>query len=559
MYKKLVICAAALMMGLGFTSCNLDYFPSDELNADVLLQDEGGAKYIVDGCYSMLKDEVEYIGYASGNTYVRHYFQMTEYPADNTCLSGVTTDPLYEATAYKMTDNLKNVGTLWWIAYKVIYMSNTVIETLDEGTNDASDQLLGEAYFLRALMHFHMVTLYAKPYVQGRDNMGVVLRKSTDTSVTTRASVGECYDQVVADLLKAASLMKPGAARGNGGYASHDAALGLLSRVYLYMGEDQKVIDTVNDMLGGADPASKLDGDFANYFINAVTSKETLFCVAHTAVETCGQSSIGSMYINDGMGWGEVYPSDPLLNLYGRYPSDIRFTAFCHPQSLENGKLCANFPIFNNDDASGRANMLVIVTKDGDNYKGKDAEGKEYVFTPKTVNGEYTEYEVMYEGEARPARITEQLKNRYNYPIWYVSKFSYQDGDPMLSSPVMLRWGEVILNRAEAYARLGQTDNALKDVNVMRTRAGIPAEGMFSTSQMHGYANAFDVVMDERRLELAFEGHRMFDVYTNNLKMDRRFPGCQPWEVVEPTDNRIQYPIPFTEYSVSGITQNPGY
>ena len=62
-----------------------------------------------------------------------------------------------------MTDNLKNVSTLWMLAYKVIYMSNTVIETLEK--KDLTDkQLLGEAYYMRALMHLHMVTLYAKPY-----------------------------------------------------------------------------------------------------------------------------------------------------------------------------------------------------------------------------------------------------------------------------------------------------------------------------------------------------------------------------------------------------------
>lgn len=541
------------------TACNLEYFPSDELNAEVLLADEGGAEYIVDGCYAMLKDEVEYLGYSSGNAYVRHYFQMAEYPADNTCLSSKTTDPLYEATAYMMTDGLKNVGTLWWIAYKVIYMANTVIETLNENLNTQADQLLGEAYYLRALMHLHMVTLYAKPYAQGRDNMGVVLRKSTDTSVTTRATVGQCYDQIVTDLKKAASLMKPSSVRGNKGYANHDAALGLLSRVYLYMGQDDDVITTVNELLSGADPFSKLDTDFANYFINARTSQETLFCVAHEANETKGQSSIGSMYLNDGMGWGEIYPSDPLLNLYERYPMDVRYTAFIRPQYQNNATAYnVSFPISNNDDASGRSNLIFQVTKEGDNWTFTD-EGTKYTVQTRLVNNEYPEYFVNYNGEERAARVTLAMKNRYNCPMYYITKFSYQNGDPMLSSPVMQRWAEVILNRAEAYAHKGQNADALDDVNVIRTRAGIPEEGLFAVDKMHGYTSVIDVVLDERRLELAFEGHRMFDVYRNNLEMDRRYAGAQPWEIVKPTDNRIQYPIPYSEHSVSGIPQNPGY
>jgi hypothetical protein len=76
---------------------------------------------------------------------------------------------------------------------------------------------------------------------------------------------------------------------------------------------------------------------------------------------------------------------------------------------------------------------------------------------------------------------------------------------------------------------------------------------------MHGYTTVLDVVLDERRMELAFEGHRMFDVYRNKRDMDRRYPGVQPWEVVKYTDNKIQFPIPYGEWSVSGIPQNPGY
>ena len=48
--------ALSLVLSLGFSSCNLDYFPSDELNSDLLLQDAKGAEYIMDGCYALMKD-----------------------------------------------------------------------------------------------------------------------------------------------------------------------------------------------------------------------------------------------------------------------------------------------------------------------------------------------------------------------------------------------------------------------------------------------------------------------------------------------------------------------
>ena len=559
------------MMMLGFSSCNLDYFPSDELNSDLLLQDSKGAEYIMDGCYALLKDEVEFLGYASGNCYARHYFQMAEFPADNICLSAHTTDPLYEATAYMMNDGLKNVGTLWKVAYQVIYMTNTVIETLDP-TKEENHQLLGEAYFMRGLMHLHMVTLYAKPYSYGRDNLGVPLRISTSSEVTVRNPVGDVYDQIAADLRKAADLM--GKSRGNTGYPSHDAALGVLSRVYLYMGMYDECIAAVNEALNGADPASKLEpsATYAKYFTNAKTSVETLFCIAHETTDDRGQSSIGSMFLKDGIGWGEIYPSDPLKYLYERYPSDIRYTGFLMPQYKEGST--DTYVYFPDPESVGKESGSVLlkakVTDDGAGNYSFTQGGTTYNIEKRAVNGEgkadaageYFEYHVNFGGMDLLARVAPEmvLRTGFSYPMIFVNKFSYQDNNPMLSSPVLCRWAEVILNRAEAYANKGDKDaEALADVNIIRARAGIPDAGMFAVGNLHGYDNVLDVVLDERRMELAFEGHRMFDVYRNKRDMNREYPGAHPWKVVPYTEPHIQYPIPNNEWTVSGIEQNPGY
>lgn len=571
MFKKIAIFAAVLLMSVGFTSCNLDYFPDDELNADLLLSDEAGAEYIMDGCYATLKDEVEFLGYASGNTYVRHYTQLAEFPGDNISLAGKTTDPLYDAMAYMMTDGLKNVGTMWWLAYKVIYMSNTVIESAKEGESSKKDQLIGEAYYMRALMHLHMVTMFAKQYTFGRDNAGVPLRITTASDVTTRASVGEVYDQIVKDLKKAGELMTPTSARGNKGYPSHDAAIALLTRVHLYMEDYDAVLADYAEVLNGAAPTSKLDPNIGTYFANAKTSVETLFCIAHEVTDDKAQSSAGSMYNGDGGGWGEIYPSNPLLYLYERYPEDKRYADLIAPQynDLQSGYFILIPDPATPDNASGRQNLKYPAVPVGEvTFQGAtavaekftfNAEGKSYEVKKKVVNGEYFEYYVEFGGETLQVRVTKPMFDRYNYYRYYVKKLGYQDGSPTLCSPVMQRWGEVILNAAEAYAKKGQDDEALKLVNIIRTRAGIPAEGLFAADKMHGYTSVLDVVLDERRLELAFEGHRPIDVYRNKQQMDRRYPGAQPWGVVNYDYDHILYPIPYSEWSVSGIAQNPGY
>ncbi len=574
MKTKALYLTVALGMMLGFSSCNLNYVPSDELNDDVLLGSDAGAEYIVDGCYAMLKEEYEYVEYASSNTYIRHYMQDAEFPGDNICLSGQTTDPLAKATWYKMTDNLKNIELPWWVGYKVIYSANTVIENFQEGKSATGDQLLGEAYFLRGMIHFHLVNLFAKQYVLGRDNLGIPLRVSTNTSETTRATVGEVYDQVVLDLRKAADLMNAPRHSGNPGYATKNTALGMLSRVYLYMGENQKVLDVISEM---GEPTAYLDADYPHYFANALTSKETLLAVAHSVSEDRGQASIGSMYNGDGGGWGEIYASDPLMNLYERYPEDLRLSYIQLQietdtrQTLYNKKTVF-FPVKSDAD-DFRSNLFAEVKTDaeGEYCEIEDEAGKttKYRINTMKVNGmneedpsgEYTLYYVNYGGEKCFARIYPKFPvHRFTFPNYFVTKFGYQDGHPQLSSPVLLRWAEIVLNRAEANAKLGNEAAALADVNAIRTRAGIASDGLFELgTKMHGYTDVLDVVLDERRMELAFEGHRRNDVYRNCRNMDRRYPGTQPWEIIDYNADKIQYPIPFNEHSVSGIPQNPGY
>lgn len=538
-------------------SCDLDYFPSDALTPEQLSDDPGGAIYITEGNYSMFKDEYEYKGlYSSGNTYIRHYMQMTEYPSDNVTLSGRTTDPLYEAAVYRTTNTLKNVSTLWWLGYRIILGANSVIENVKDGASVQSDHIKGENYFLRAITHLHLVTLYAKPYSHGRDNPGIILRTSINTSASDFSTVGEVYDQIVLDLQEAIRLMSVGSRRGNAGFASKEAAQGLLSRVYLYMDKNQEVVDLVtNEMLNGASPDSKLEpiSTLPSYFANALSSKETLWAIAHTPLETMGQSSIASMYLNDGMGWGEVFSSDPLNDLYERYPEDVRYTSFVIPKYDSNSSdMMISWPVESAGGDDFRSNELRVVAYNSVNKKYYFTEGSQDIYVETEMINGYPFYYIMWNGSKHKVRLTKKMLNRNSFPLYYISKFSYQDGDPMLSSPVMLRWAEVILNRAEAYAKLGKDAEALEDVNVIRQRAGLTGDALFTTGNLNGrgYLSALDVVLDERRLELAYEGHRIFDLYRNKRDMDRRFAGVQPWEVVNYDNPKIQYPIPFDETSV---------
>ncbi|MBQ1907860.1 MAG: RagB/SusD family nutrient uptake outer membrane protein [Firmicutes bacterium] len=149
-----------------------------------------------------------------------------------------------------------------------------------------------------------------------------------------------------------------------------------------------------------------------------------------------------------------------------------------------------------------------------------------------------------------------------SYPTWFCNKLSYREGSAydLNTSYIMIRYGEVVLNRAEAYAHLGGNDDkALADVNIIRQRAGLSGTALMSTANMagRGYPTALDAVLDERKMELFLEGFRLIDLVRNGKDIDRRYPSYTKYEVIDHNDLRIQYQIPVDETAVSGIPINP--
>ena len=119
--------------------------------------------------------------------------------------------------------------------------------------------------------------------------------------------------------------------------------------------------------------------------------------------------------------------------------------------------------------------------------------------------------------------VTVKLRN--GYPKYFITKFSYQDDVVTLNSPQMLRLGEVYLNRAEASAHLNDVTAALADVNEIRQRAGLSGVELYSAADFKGLSSIVDVVLQERRIELAWEGFRTLDLVRNEKDIDRSFPG----------------------------------
>jgi hypothetical protein len=76
------------------------------------------------------------------------------------------------------------------------------------------------------------------------------------------------------------------------------------------------------------------------------------------------------------------------------------------------------------------------------------------------------------------------------------------------------RYAEILLNAAEALNELGRTEDAVNQIKPIRTRAGIPAGANGRNGIAAGITQAAmrDLIRNERRIELAFEEHRFWDV-----------------------------------------------
>ena len=141
------------------------------------------------------------------------------------------------------------------------------------------------------------------------------------------------------------------------------------------------------------------------------------------------------------------------------------------------------------------------------------------------------------------------LVKKNGIETWYISKFSFQGNSPTLSSPVMFRLAEMYLNRAEAKAKSGQTAQALDDLDEIRKKRGLTSS--LYNQQLPNGRTVLDVVLQERRVELAFEGHRNFDVYRNKKNMERNYWGYHLAGLKETDINLAVAPSGYANLSVS--------
>lgn len=467
-----------------FSSCDKDLQPYTSKSNETALATPADIQIATFGNYAMLVAE----------DYTRHLMVLNEWPGDNVVQSGADGDQASLAASYMHIPTMYPTNDFWRQSYKLIYSSNLIIDKIQDGESSQLDQLKAENLYLRAMAHFNLVRLFGRPYSHNKgENPGIPIVSSVDADeFPARNTVKEVYEFVINDLKNAILLFKQ---EKNSNFASKEACQALLSRIYLYMEENQLAIEYADQVINsGRFELASTDVFKKSPTLVPETNPETIFNIRHTLVDNKDKNAIGSLYYNDpetlSTGWGEYYTSQSLMDLYMEHPEDVRLS-----------------------------------------------------FT--TIH--YINGELQYRGTS---------------PQYFINKFNWQEGVANLASPIYLRLAEMYLNRAEAYAKTGQNEKAIEDVNLIRKRAGLSGDALYTVSDLKGRESILSVVLEERRMELAYEGHRPGDLFRNHLPLVRAYPGLHGTDNfnhrVEPTDPRIIFFIPEREIIVNPkLVQNP--
>ncbi|WP_333888868.1 RagB/SusD family nutrient uptake outer membrane protein [Sphingobacterium siyangense] len=132
----------------------------------------------------------------------------------------------------------------WSYPYQSIFYANNVINGLaalakNAGNQKEYDDILGQAYFVRAFAFFDLAKNFAVPYAKktADTDLGVPLKLNPNSDeIVARASLQDTYDQIAADLGLATGLLKPGLT-ANRNRANKPAAYALGARIALSMGD----------------------------------------------------------------------------------------------------------------------------------------------------------------------------------------------------------------------------------------------------------------------------------------------------------------------------------
>ena len=467
-----------------------------------------------------------------------------------------------------------NINDIWVRLYNSLSRVNSAIALLNVSDFGLKQQRLAEMKFLRAYGHFLLKRLFKNiPFVV---NEQLTYDEYNELSNTTYNN-DEGWQLIIDDLMEAYNSLPE--TQEEKGRPTKAAAAAFLAKVYLYKAYRQddpqsnqvtsisqqdleKVIEFTNPALYRN---YGLESDIHNNFRpeeQYENGVESLWAIQYSRND-------GSTYGNLNWSYGLIPPNIPGATDGGcdfYKPSQNLVNAY--RTGADGLPLLSSFNEKDYDMASDNADPRLFLTV--------GMPGLPYMFNRNFMmertsiwsrsNGLYG-YNVSLKQNVDPALIDQ-----------YLIKGSYWASS---MNRIVFRYADVLLMRAEAYAQIGNTEQAIQLVNQIRSRAATSTQmianypntygvKIYITNYKGSYSKeeAVNIVKMERRLEFGMECERFFDLVrwgdastVLNKYYAEEIDNCAIYREAKFTANKDEYlPIPFAQISASNghYTQNIG-
>jgi hypothetical protein len=314
-----------MLLALTCIGCTkfLDKNPENKVSIDDLFSDMEGAKAALAGVY---------IDLWSTDYYNGARMVYPEIAGGNIKPVNSSKQTLMDIYTFTVEADSSSMNNVYAKGYAILNNLNTIINrvtVLSDGLQSERNDILAQAYGLRALLHLDLVQLYAQPYAYTSDasHPGIVLAKENITvgnAQLKRASVADVYAQIKTDLQLATDLFASSKSVFTGNstiYFNNTAAKALQARAALNCEAWEDAYDystaVINDKY-----SLYTNGEYINSWV-ASFGKETIFELA--VPSSFSGNSLGNYYVNEtANSYYQFAPSGDLLALYEE--NDVRST-----------------------------------------------------------------------------------------------------------------------------------------------------------------------------------------------------------------------------------------
>jgi starch-binding outer membrane protein, SusD/RagB family len=497
------ILVALLAVSTMLISCEkwVDYDPKDDFKITDLeyFKSEADYRSIAVGTYAPLQ-------------WLNQIVPVGDIISDNSVTGGESASDvlsLQQINNFTHTPVNSTIADLWQSCYEGINRVNYMHQFKDKNpagvniTFPGKDALYGEVYFVRAYYYFTLVKMFGGVplFVDKRLTL-------SDMGTLSRAPIADVYKQIEDDLTSAIAVLP--VVQAEKGRATKYAAQALLGKVLLYQNKFAPAAAMLENVINSN--AYSLVTDFNSIFLpSGENGPESVFEIQYSngsatydwghvtrgqgnySVQQCGIRGLnGSAAMPYNPGWSTNLPTQNLATAY----------------------------------AAGDRRKAVTVL-DIEAYKNANpAFNITYQVAPYQNTGLYNQKYLPRKGETS-GQVELNYSNNFR----------------------TIRYADVLLMAAEAFNKSGNDVKAQTYLNLVRRRAfGDLLHDITATGSA-----LYDAILAERRLELAMEGERFFDL----VRTGKAPAVLGPLGFV--TGKHELFPIPQGEVDLAGLTQNPGY